>query len=241
MLMTLKLHLTVTLSALTIRLAGAENKGFGYIRYATAADLFADKYKKDKISFDFVIRDVPRCLTHSYTKQDLTRNLPSSEKDTAYVLFRDFIPRYYSSSAVVIQGIKENESTALTTMWSVLGFPLTSVAIPVWLLEDGSLPAILTEDASGNAPLSTLALKLKDKVFSTQNDARENYLNVAALINKKESGIRQRLDAVEDEILKRADKKLSVWRSSTINETEAKEFYNWLDKNVIKDITERLE
>jgi hypothetical protein len=221
--------------------AGAENKGFGYIRYATASSLFAKKYKEDKISFEFLIGDVPRCLTHSYTNQDLTKQLPSSLADTTYVPFRDYIPRYYSSSAIVIQGVKQDEDPAFATMWSIIGFPLTSVIIPVWILEDGTMPEILQADAAGNAPLSSLSLQMKDKIFPDQNDASEGYINLSVLMNKENTGIRQKLIPLENEILEKAKENLSRWRSTGLNEKEVKEFYSWVDGYVITEIKDVID
>lgn len=215
--------------------AGTENKGYGYIRYETASELFSEKYKDGKISFEFLINDVPRCLIHSFTKTDLSKNLPS-ETEKKYVFFRDYIPRYYSSAAIVIQGVEENESVGLTTMWTILGFPLTSIVIPIWLIQDGSLPNVLMADNSGNAPLCNLALQLKDKVFSNQNDASENYLNLSALINKQNTGIRQKIIPVEEEVLDKSKTLLSKWRSEGINQSEVKEFYNWIDNNVYLEV-----
>ncbi|HSL87909.1 MAG TPA: hypothetical protein VK870_01260 [Ignavibacteriaceae bacterium] len=221
--------------------AGKENKGYGYIRYATAAGLFENQIKDGKISFEFLINDVPRCLVHSFTNTDLAENIPESVNDKDYVYFRDYIPRYSTSAAVVVQGIKDNESPLLTTMWTILGFPLTSVTIPVWLAEDGSLPAILIGDESGNAPLCNFALQLKDKVFSSQNDARENYINVSALLNKENTGVYQKIIRVEELIMLQAKSYLETWRKSGINSNEIKEFYNWIDSNVLKEIKARFD
>ena len=221
--------------------AGKENKGYGYIRYATAAGLFENQIKDGKISFEFLINDVPRCLVHSFTNTDLAENLPESVNDKDYVYFRDYIPRYSTSAAVVVQGIKEDESPLLTTMWTILGFPLTSVTIPVWITEDGSLPAILMGNESGNSPLCDLALKLKDKAFSSQNDARENYINVSALMNKKNTGIFQKIITVEEQIMVQAKSYLETWRKSGINSNEIKEFYSWIDSNVLKEIKARFD
>ena len=221
--------------------AGKENKGYGYIRYATAAGLFENQIKDGKISFEFLINDVPRCLVHSFTNTDLAENLPESVNDKDYVYFRDYIPRYSTSAAVVVQGIKEDESPLLTTMWTILGFPLTSVTIPVWIAEDASLPAILIGDESDNAPLCDLALKLKDKAFSSQNDARENYINVSALMNKENTGVFQKIITVEEQIMVQAKSYLETWRKSGINSTEIKEFYSWIDSNVLKEIKARFD
>ena len=217
--------------------SGQENKGYGYIRYTTAEGLFENQIKGGKISFEFLINDVPRCLIHSFTNTDLTSNLPETIDDTSYVYFRDYIPRYSTAAAVVIQGIKENESPSLTTMWTILGFPLTSVIIPIWLLDNGSMPAILQADETGNALLCNLTLDLKNKVFPSQYDAKENYLNLAALMNKKNTGVRQKLIPIEEKIMLRSKDLLFSWRMNGMSKSEAKDFYNWIDNNLIQEIT----
>jgi hypothetical protein len=216
--------------------AGDENKGYGYIRYATASDLFANQYESGKISFEFLIKDVPRCLVHSFTKADLSKSLPESEADKNYVFFRDYIPRHSTSAAIVVQGIKQGESVSLTTMWTILGFPLASIVIPVWLLDDGSMPKILQADETGNAPLCDLALKLKDKVFPVQNDASENYLNLAALMNKENTGVRQKIIPIEEQILAKVKTYLNKWRKDGISVHELREFYSWVDSIVLNEI-----
>jgi len=216
--------------------AGEDNKGYGYIRYATASGLFENQTKDGKISFEFLINDVPRCLVHSFTNTDLTKSLPAAEKEPSYIFFRDYIPRHSTSAAIVVQGVKENESPSLTTMWTILGFPLTSVVIPVWLLEDGTMPKVLKADETGNAPLCNVALQLKDKVFSPQNDASENYLNLSSLMNKENSGVRQILIPVEEQIMIQSKDNLVRWRKSGINNIEVKEFYNWIDSDVYNEI-----
>jgi hypothetical protein len=217
-------------------IAGEENKGYGYIRYATASGLFENQTKNGKLSFEFLINDVPRCLIHSFTKTDLTNSLPANESESNFVYFRDYIPRHSTSAAIVVQGVKEKESASLTTMWTILGFPLTSVIIPVWLLEDGTMPNVLQADETGNAPLCNAALILKDKVFSSQNDASENYLNLSALMNKENSGVRQKLIPIEEQVLIKAKNILTDFRETGIKYSKAKEFYNWIDNDVYIEI-----
>jgi len=221
--------------------AGEDNKGYGYIRYATASGLFENQTKNGKLSFEFLINDVPRCLIHSFTKTDLTKSLPANESESNYIFFRDYIPRHSSSAAIVVQGVKENESASLTTMWTILGFPLTSVIIPVWLLEDGTMPKVLQADETGNAPLCNVALQLKDKVFSPQNDASENYLNLSALMNKENSGVRQRLIPIEEQVITKAKNILTDFRKNEIKYSEVKEFYNWIDNEVYNDIKSKFK
>ncbi len=220
---------------------GEDNKGYGYIRYATASELFENQTGNEKLSFEFLINDVPRCLVHSFTKTDLTKSLPANESESNYIFFRDYIPRHSSSAAIVVQGVKENESPSLSTMWTILGFPLTSIVIPVWLLEDGTMPSLLQADKTGNAPLCNVALQLKDKVFSTQNDASENYLNLSALMNKENSGVRQKLIPIEEQVIGKAKNILTDFRKSGINYSKAKEFYNWIDNDVYDEIESKFK
>jgi hypothetical protein len=138
-------------------------------------------------------------------------------------------------------GVKENESASLTTMWTILGFPLTSVIIPVWLLEDGMMPKVLQVDETGNAPLCNVALQLKDKVFSSQNDASENYLNLSALMNKENSGVRQKLIPIEEQVIAKAKHILTDFRKNGIKYSEAKEFYNWIDNDVYNEIKSKFK
>jgi hypothetical protein len=221
--------------------AGEENKGYGYIRYKTASGLFENQTKNGKISFEFLINDVPRCLVHSFTKTDLTKTLPENQSESNYIFFRDYIPRHSSAAAIVVQGVKENESASLTTMWTILGFPLTSVIIPVWLLEDGTMPNVLQADETGNAPLCNVALQLKDGVFSSQNDASENYLNLSALMNKENSGVRQKLIPIEEQVLAKSKNILTNFRKNGANYSEAKEFYNWIDNDVYNEIKSKFK
>jgi len=216
--------------------AGDENKGYGYIRYATAFKLFEDKINSGKIDFNFLINDVPRCLAHSFTNTELQIDLPENEKEERYVFFRDYIPRYFTSAAIVIQGADKLQDAKYSTMWSIVGFPLTSVVIPVWLLSDGTLPDILVGDATGNAPLCDLALTLKDKVFSDQYDATENYLNLSALMNKKNTGVRQKLIPLENEILGRSEAVIADFKKGLFDEEKIKSFYDWIDEYTLRRI-----
>lgn len=221
--------------------AGEDNKGYGYIRFSTASSLFEDQIKNGKISFEFLINDVPRCLIHSFTNTDLTKSLPESQADKNYIFFRDYIPRYSTSAAIVVQGVKRGEASALTTMWTILGFPLSSVIIPVWLVDDGTIPKVLQADETGNAPLCNLALKLKDIVFPDQNDARENYLDLAALMNRENSGVRQKLIPIEVQVLSKAKDYLTLWRKNKLDEAEVKEFYNWIDVYIYNELKTKFQ
>ncbi|MFH1194222.1 MAG: carcinine hydrolase/isopenicillin-N N-acyltransferase family protein [bacterium] len=220
--------------------SGEKDMGAGYVRFDTASDIFEDAYKSGTISVDFILKNIPRCLKQSLTKTDLTQNLPDSNQHDKFCSIRDFIPRYSTSSAIVIQGIKPDEQPALTAMWTIMGFPLASVAIPVWLNNDCVLPNILAGDDDGVAPLCKLSLQLKKNIFSVRTGNSEDYIDLSAVINKAGTGILQKLMPLEDEIISRAKILQQEWRIKGIDFFGMKNFYDWVDEKIKSEFEELL-
>jgi hypothetical protein len=211
---------------------GVRDEDHGAIRYNTAESLINSAYYRNALSPKFFIKDVTRCLKHSLTNINLLDNIPAGDEEPDFVNYQDFIPNYYSAASVIIQGVKRNEPPSLTTMWTVLGFPLCSVSVPVWVEGGGYMPSVLLADSSGNAPLCTWASKLKERVFPLIKGFSYNYINLAALVNKQNTGIMQKLAPLENTIIKEAELKLRKWYKSGINDDEMHEFYNYVNEKI---------
>ena len=212
---------------------GDKNNGYGFIRYQNAEDLFYQAAQTNSLSSKFILQKVSRCLKHSLTKIDLTNNLPKKSDEPHFVNFRDFIPRNSSASTVVVQGVKKDESPEFTTMWTILGFQLCSVAVPTWVKGGKSLPEILVADETGNAPLCDMALKLKDKCFPLKRGSGKYYLNLTAVMNQNNDGILQKILTIENKILEISKKHLKHWREKNMNVKEIQKFYRLLDKMIL--------
>jgi len=212
--------------------SGEEAKGAGYIRFATESEVFRQRIKSEKYDYSFLINDITRCLKHSLTRTDLTKQLPQNYNDTKFVWFQDFIPRTSTTSAIIVQGIKTGESPTLTTLWSQIGFPLTSVTIPVWITKDGVLPGVLTASENGNAPLCELSLSLKSIIFPPYEGRGEKYMDISKLMNKSNTGIRQKLNKVEAEVIREGELNLKAFRKEGIKESMAKEYFKWVDRYI---------
>jgi hypothetical protein len=210
--------------------SGVEDKGAGYIRYATAEQVFKTKYKKEKLDCDFLYNDVVRCLKHSLTNTDLIKQLPKDGEDTKYVWFQDYIPRTSTASAIVVQGVKKGENPLLTTMWSSVGFPLTAVVVPVWMTREGKMPEILKADSTGKAPMCEMAMKLKNEIFPKRQQIGDKYMNLALLVNKAKTGFRQKLDAAEKEVAKKGLGLMTEWRNGNPDEKQMNDYYKWADE-----------
>jgi hypothetical protein len=204
----------------------------GVSRYLEAEQLFTQASSAQSLSCDFFLHTVARSLTHGLTKTNLYDVMPSNGEAPVFVPFRDFIPRYITSATVLIQGTKEQESSSLTTMWTILGSPLTSVAIPVWMNPKGYFPPILLANKTGNAPLCEWSLQLKKQLFPVTKGEGSDYLNLSALINKENKGILQKNSAIEKEIISRSETNLNGWRSRGINSEEMNELYRWINQFV---------
>ena len=216
-----------------------QDKGYGYIRYQTAEELFYNAAASDDLTFEFILKKVSRCLKHSMTKTDLTEGLPASTDMTRFVFFRDFIPRFSSASTVVVHGVRPDESPEFTTMWTILGFQLCSVATPTWVSGGGDLPAVLMADESGNAPLCDKAMQLKNRCFPIQRGSGYRYMNLSALMNQTGDGILQKLLPVEDKIIAISRKELDLWRDGGITKKKVQEHYKWLDEIIQSEFKKR--
>ncbi len=206
------------------------DKGLG--RFEVASALFYQASLKKNISYQFILRDVSRSLKHGLTGVDLYDNIPENGNKTVLVPFRDFIPRYVTTSVLVFQGVKENESPSQTILWSILGSPLTSVAVPLWVNAKGYLPGIVTSEGKSSAPLFEWASTLKQQLFPIDRGEGEDYLDLAALITKDHKGILQTLEPAETQVLAESHKYIQKWRKEGIKIEELKKLNDWIDQYV---------
>lgn len=210
----------------------------GYIRYNTANDLFYNAMATNSFDAQFIIQDVTRSLYHSLTKTDLYAeygNIP--ENTPTYTFFHDYIGRRSTSSACVIQGVRKGENSEFTTLWSVVGFPLTSIAVPTWVKGENYFPEVLRLDENlKDSPICDAALTLKDEFFNIRwgKWAAKYYVNINALINKDYTGILQKIKPYENKIFLTTNERLEEWRSGKMQKSEIKAYYEELNTSLIK-------
>ena len=211
---------------------GTRDDGYGYIRYLTAENLLYSAEATKSIDHKFFLKNISRSLRHSLLKKDWNKDFPKDSNDPFYIITQDYIPRYSSASTFLCEGVKEGESAELTTMWTILGYQLCSVAIPTWLFAGNNLPRIAVENKSGNAPICDAALTLKKKVYPISRGNGDSYMNLTSLYNKDGTGIYQKLKNIENVIYSKTAKRLNKWRNSGLVKKEVIDLYNWIDKFV---------
>ncbi len=215
---------------------GDPDRGAGHIRFNTAHHLFLQAWQQGNFTVRWILQEASRSLWHSLTGVDLEQQeFPAGVQK--FVHFTDFIPRYSSTSSVVIQGVLPGEEVSLTTMWAIVGFPLTSVTMPLWLAAGDQQPSLVLPGKKGNAPLCEKSLLLKEQLFPVKMGYGSNYMNVSALLNRNGSGILQQLKPLEDEIFDRSFARLDAWRKERIRTREISALYGELNEL----ITERYQ
>ncbi len=208
--------------------------GYGYIRYNTANQLFYKAAMEDNLSVEFILQDVSRSLKHSLLEIDLKENINFSEEKEKLIHFQDFIPRSNSCATVLIEGVKPNEPTEFATLWTILGFQLTSVVVPTWVEGGKELPKILVADNTGNAPLCKKALELKNELFPNKYGNGKRYINISKVINKEKRGFIQKLKPLENKIIKKTSTRMKFWRKEKhLPKEEVQNFYKWIENEVV--------
>ena len=214
---------------------GDVTEGAGHIRYKTADDLFYEAAQQNNLTVRFILQNVSRSLWHSFTRTDIRTQYSPFSSEQKFVFFKDFIPRYFTSAAVAIQGVKPGENVEYTTMWTLLGFPLSTVITPLWLCEAKNLPTLVTLNNKEVAPLCDKAMKLKDILFPVKRNYGEEYININALYNGDNTGILQKLKPLDNLIFDEAEKKLEAWRINKSFKKEIPAFYQWLDETISRE------
>ncbi|MCO6564236.1 MAG: hypothetical protein J6581_02200 [Apibacter sp.] len=202
--------------------SGKSEGGKGYSRFLRAQELLYSASLTNSLTPKYFLQNVSRSLVHGLTKVDLTKY---SEEFSA---FRDFIPRYYTASVVVIQGVKQTESPLLTTAWTILGTSLGSVAIPLWLNFNKIFPKVLTADLNNTTLMDEWASTIKKKLFPIEKGEGSDYIHVPTLVS-----IKPKLISIENAIMEQSELLLNKWRiEDKINNKELINFYSWVDKYI---------
>ncbi|MFO7575740.1 MAG: hypothetical protein R6W67_11360 [Bacteroidales bacterium] len=214
---------------------GEANAGMGYIRFETAEKLFYRASATNNLSIPYMLENMCLSLDNSYSGQRVQDFLHLNENQENFIYYQDCINRYSSAASVIVQGVKQGEPVEFTTMWAMVGFPLASVPVPVWLTPSGSLPEIVSADGSKNSDICDMALELKKVMVPSRRGSTRYYINTTKVFNAQGSGITQKLIPVHREVYRKTIETMELWRSAgRLDQGEADRFYGWSDEYVRK-------
>jgi hypothetical protein len=220
---------------------GKKDVGYGFVRFQTAQELLFDADGKGSLDYQTLIQKFSRCFRNPIINRDYRSEYEKIPAGDYFVSSDDLITRNGTTSAIIVHGVKPNESPELTTIWTMVGFPNTCMALPVWVKGGENLPKMLTRDGSiGNAPLNQLALQLMEQCYPIKRSGGDRYLQISKLINLEKTGYVQKIEKVEQDIFRKTEENLTAWSTQKIEEKDIASFYQWLDDLVQKTYTTEL-
>lgn len=210
---------------------GDYNQGMGFVRYMTVDQALMPASASGMITPEWIFSDLSRSFVNPRMGIDLRSGDFNRPKTNGWFIAQDFISRKSSCSTVVVQGVKKGENPDLTIMWTVLGYPPTSVAMPLWVKNGDRLPDIVTRDKeTKNSSIDYWSQTLADILFSyNQGEGTDNYFYWELLYNNKGNGFMQLLAPVEKEVFRISRKAIGNWyKKDCIDIREQLELYKKL-------------
>lgn len=220
---------------------GKPNVGYGFVRLQTAEQLFTETTKEKPLDYRSVIQNFSRCLYNPITKnnyKEMYENEPASDR---FIHSDNLITSYGSASCIVIQGVKDNELPQFTTMWTMIGYPNTCIALPLWISESELPNTIIYNDSLKNSKLNQYNMSLLKKCYPIDNPDGYHYLKISKLVNKENNGYMQIITPIETNIFDETDKKLNKWRNKMPPKSEIEQFYTQLNNIVEKTYKQILD
>ena len=187
---------------------GNTSRKKSFNRYKRASDLTAKLYADRKLTYKDILRVLMRDFS-DINSRPITipfdgkpdPNVPFGYINDYYSICRDF-----TVSTSLFVGVLPSENPRLTTMWTILGQPATSIAVPCWPV--GKTPT--QADGKPTAPLCDTALKIKSLLF----DSKKRYIDTYKLRDAKGNGLFNMLFPAEDKIFAQTEAKLAKWRKT---------------------------
>jgi hypothetical protein len=165
--------------------SGTVDQGGGYMRFDREAALLKAA-PGGRLSVDYVFQIMARDLGHPLLQHPERAQWKTFPPDKPVWLHTNYtIDRPSTASAVVIHEVKPGEDPRLATMWVILGEPLTSVAVPLWV-SAGTPPAELWEGQ--DAPILKESARLKNLLRPLKSAERREYVDVTRLDNSAGTG-----------------------------------------------------
>ena len=182
------------------------SEGKGHVRYQEADRQMQRALAEGNITPDFFLDN----LCRDYCNPAEGFDYRSPDFDGEKVVETDIIVRYRTTCSVVIQGVKPGENPDLTTMWTIVGYPGTTVCMPVWNAAGSEgIPYMIAEGPDRHSPLSHAGFLNKGKSYSYSSEEGPDRKHF------KWSVMEEYLDIVlplEDDVLDVYDRKLERWR-----------------------------
>jgi len=165
--------------------SGPADEGAGYLRYDREMKLF-NGVSAGKLTSQFVLQDVARDLGHAlvaHPDRADWKSLPPSQPFWIHANYT--INRVSTASSILIHGVKKGEDPRRATLWVILGEPVCSIAVPLWV-EAGTTPLQMHDGK--DAPIAKEASRLRGILRPLKGRDRGEYIDLTKLDNSAGTG-----------------------------------------------------
>ena len=191
-------------------------EGKGHARYMAADGMMQRAIAENSITPEFFLNNLARNYNNPLIGLDLRSEALNKAKTGGWAFDTDFITRKTTTSSIVITGVRSGESPELVTLWTIISYPGTTVAIPVW--EKGGqehLPRMLKANRERVSPLADMGYKLKESIYCWEYDNNQDnhnrYFRWDKLWDQTGTGYLQQVVKLEKEVLSPYKKALEKW------------------------------
>lgn len=164
----------------------------GYERYLTASAIMEeidDSFGGGTL--DITHRDLfwrlSRSYRHEFIGMDYLRDYKELKEKHGFngiLVDQDFIPRRSTSASIVIEGVAPGQNPMNTVMWTIIGYPASSVYLPLLVMDEDILPHFVKSQDGGNAEICDIALAAKnERIFRFNISNGRNYLDLDNVIS----------------------------------------------------------
>jgi len=211
-------------------------EGGGFIRFERMSHLAETAFATRQLGVRFILQQAARDLIqeklHSYP---LSINLPEDPARPLYINTNDTINRNITASAVVFEGTSNPERPDLTTMWVLLGQPISIVAIPVWPYA-GQVPRASSAPDKETCELNSFSRKLVAYLYPDQRGRMPQYLNVNRLRTYGGEGVLAKIFRIENQVLEKVASQIKIWEKKKESPEKVAEFQELLADQVLKNL-----
>jgi len=208
--------------------------GGGYIRFERISHLFEKAAEEKRLSIPFIFRKAARDLVNEKLHSDpLSMDLDPNSPSPVYVRTNDTINRISTISVAVFHGAPNPKTSYLATMWILLGQPVCSVALPLWV-SGQYVPEVLGRPKT--APMHDLSKKLISYLYHDQRGNMNQYMNLTRFLNYKDKGFLPILFSIENETIAKTKQNLKEWSKNKPTQKEVKSFMEQTASKAFHDL-----
>lgn len=184
----------------------------GQFRHDRALALLDSAYAGNFITHQYISQVMERDLANDHTNpyplplQGVDQGLPYGLLHTHECINRDI-----SMSGTTIQVPLPTENALLSTVWAMVAQPITTTALPLWLLAQ-SVPVEYNGPPGIGSCLNNLALQIK--AYFYQTSIGSDVLDTWRLVDERGQGLLPLLVSLENQANFKGDSALAVWRNA---------------------------